>query len=314
MSGESTSPIPSGGSRRLPMIGNTDDSVSTAAIYARTSVSKLDSHYSIDEQISECWQLCKAHGWDVAYVFVDEGESGTNTDRAEFQRMLRKAEKGKMDVVVFWTLDRFARSLADLVRTEEKLNEWDVALHSATEFIDTASPVGRFNFRNLASASELESDMTAHRVKIGFHGMAKALRWPNNNPPLGYDLAEDQKLSISDEEAALVRRIFRMYLRERSMPRVAHLLNETGVTTKNGNEWTRWAVKKIISNSLYKGQYQMGEYEEYVEEYQIISERIFETVTETRYRYRDKKGSMDGARKLPKSEKIIERFKASKEV
>jgi len=188
---------------QVPTDSNPDNSVSRAAIYARTSVKKPDNHYSIDEQARRCWKQCKKQNWDVVFVFTDEAESGRNTERPEFQKMLEKAEQGCFDVVVFWKLDRFCRSVVDLVKTEEQLNQCDVALQSATEYIDTASPVGRFTFRNLASAVEMESDLTSQRVRVGMHAVARKHRWPNDHPPVGYVLASDQTLSIIDREAEL---------------------------------------------------------------------------------------------------------------
>ncbi len=297
---------------KAPTESNPDDSVSKAAIYARTSASKPGFHYSIDEQVSRCWNRCQQQGWDVVFVFTDEGESGKNTDRSGFQDMLEKAQYGRFDVVVFWKLDRFCRSLADLVKTEERLDKHDVALQSVTEHIDTASPVGRFNFRNLASAAELESDLTSQRVKIGMHGMAKKNRWPNNQPPLGYTLADDQTLDIDESEAELVRRIFRMYLEHRSMPKVGHELNKQGETTKKGGKWSRWSVRKVLSNELYRGEYELGEYEEHVEEYRIVSADLFEAVTQTRYRFKQEKEKMAKDRKATKAAKILDDFKSTR--
>lgn len=287
-----------------------DESVSTAAIYARTSVSKPEHHYSIKEQVTRCWNRCTQQGWDVTFVFTDESQSGKNVDRPEFQDMLKKAKAGCFDVVVFWKLDRFCRSLADLVKTEEQLNEYDVALQSVTEYIDTASPVGRFNFRNLASAAELESDLTSQRVRLGMHGMAKEHRWPNDRPPIGYNLAEDQTLTIDDKEASLVRRMFKMYLEHRSMPEVAQVLNEQDIKTKKGKEWSRWAVKKVLANELYRGRYSLGEFEEIVEEYRIVSDDLFERVTDTRHRFKHQKGTMGSTRKESKANKILRDFKS----
>jgi site-specific DNA recombinase len=227
--------------------------------------------------------------------------------------MLAKAKQGCFDVVVFWKLDRFCRSLTDLVKTEEKLNDWDVALQSVTEYIDTASPVGRFNFRNLASAAELESDLTSQRVQIGMRGMAKKNRWPNSQPPLGYDIAEDQTLDINESEAQLVRQIFRMYLEYQSMPKIAHELNERGITTKQDGEWSRWSVKKLLSNELYRGQYKLGEYEEFVADYRIVSDELYDAVTDTRYRFRHEKDPIDDDRKASKAERVLTEFKTAKE-
>jgi site-specific DNA recombinase len=290
-----------------------DESISDAAIYARTSASKPDYHYSIDEQVTRCWNRCNQHDWDVKFVFRDEAESGTDTDRPAFQEMLQKAKLGCFDVVVFWKLDRFCRSLTDLVNTEKELDSKGVALQSVTEYIDTASPVGRFNFRNLASAAELESDLTSQRVQIGMHGMAKEHRWPNNQPPLGYTLNDDQTLEINEEEAGLVRRIFRMYLEHRSMPSVAYKLNQKEIRTKKGNEWSRVTVKKVLSNKLYRGHYQLGEYEETVPEYRILDDDLFEAVVETRYRFQHEKGEMSEKRKDSKAETIFDQFRSAKD-
>jgi len=283
-----------------------------AAIYARTSTECQEFGYSIDEQVQRCWEHCETLGWSVVYVFTDEAESARNTDRPKFQDMLAKAEQGHFDAVVFWKLDRFCRSLSDLVRTEEQLDNWGVALQSVTEFLDTSSPVGRFNFRNLASAAELERDLTSQRVKIGMHGMAKENKWPNDNPPLGYDLADDQTLVINADEAELVQRIFKLYLDYRSMPQVAHQLNQKGITTKQGGEWSRWAVKKILSNELYRGKYELGDYEELIEDYRIIADELFEAVTDTRYRFQHEKGEMEKDRKQSKADGILEKFRDSR--
>ena len=193
---------------RTAVEDSTAEDHSSAAIYARTSSSSQRFGYSIDEQVRRCWERCNQAGWDVRYVFADEAESGRNTERPEFQALLDKAERRLIDVVIFWKLDRFCRSLADLVRTEDQLNQWDIALQSVTEHIDTTTAVGRFNFRNLASAAELESDLTGQRTKMGMYGLAQEHKWPNDHPPIGYTKATDGTLCADEDEAKLVRRIF----------------------------------------------------------------------------------------------------------
>lgn len=298
----------------IPTPENSDGvNIEVAAIYARTSPSSREFNYSIDEQVKRCWARCDEMDWAVRYVFTDEDESGRDAERPHFQEMLEKAEQGLFDVVVFWKLDRFCRSLVDLVKTEEKLDGWDVALHSVTEFLDTTSPVGRFNFRNLASAAELESDLTSQRVKLGMRGLAKELKWPNDLPPLGYDRSDDGTLVVNREEADLVRRIFRLYLEERSMPQVAYILNEEGIRTKRGKEWRRQSVKKVLSNELYIGEYCVAGYEEYVEEYRILSDDLYNQVKETRYRFQNANQPVDKTRKESKAGRILTQYKEFRE-
>lgn len=288
-------------------VGASEESDFGAAIYARTSSANQRFGYSIDEQIRRCWERCETRDWDVRYVFADEAESGRDTERPELQRLLKVAEQGAIDVVVFWALDRFCRSLIDLVQIEEQLDQWDVALQSVTEYLDTTTPVGRFNFRNLASAAELETDLTSQRVQMGMYGLAKDHKWPNSQPPLGYDLSDDGRLQVNDREEELVRQICRMYVREKSMSQVAYLLNKDNIRTKSGEEWTTQAIKKIVSNQLYIGEYCVAGYEEYVEEYQIVSEELFEEVTETRFRFQG--DDMETERKESKSDRILQQYK-----
>ena len=298
--------------RLVPSSASTDEeSELAAAIYARTSTSNQEFGHSIDEQIRRCWERCDAMNWEIRYIFSDEAESGRDTERPDFQRLLETAEQGVIDVVVFWALDRFCRSLVDLVNIEEQLNQWDVALQSVTEYLDTTTPVGRFNFRNLASAAELETDLTSQRVQMGMYGLAQEHRWPNNRPPLGYDLLENDRLEVNEAEAELVHRIFKLYIEEKSMPQVAFLLNEEGTTTKASDEWCTQSIKKILSNELYTGQYSVAGYEEYVEDYRIISDELFEQVTETRFRFQSQE--MEKGRKESKSERILTQFKRQTE-
>jgi site-specific DNA recombinase len=282
------------------------------AIYARTSSSSQRFGYSIDQQVTRCWEQCEAAGWSVRYVFIDEAESGRDMERPKFQAMLDRARQSHIDVVMFWKLDRFCRSFADLVRTEEQLNQWGVALQSVTEYIDTTTPVGRFNFRNLASAAELETDLTSSRAKMGMYGLAQSRKWPNDYPPLGYDKAPDDTLRVNEDEATLIRRIFRLYLKERSMPQVAFLLNEEGLQTKKGTDWSRQAIRRILTNELYIGAYQLAGYEEYVESYRIVSDNLFTTVKEVRYRFKHNGDKMNNQRKCSKAERILSQYKQTK--
>lgn len=283
-----------------------------AAIYARTSSGSQRFGYSIDEQVNQCWDQCASANWSVEYIFTDEAESGRNTDRPQFQQLLERAKSGCIDVVVFWKLDRFCRSLADLVRIEDQLQAWNVGLQSVTEHIDTTTPVGRFNFRNLASAAELESDLTSQRVKMGMHGFAKEHKWPNEHPPLGYTKLDSDRLEVITDEARLVRKIFNGYLQERSMPEVAYNLNAEDISTKQGEEWCRQSVNTVLSNEIYTGTYSVAGFEDHVEEYRIISDERFNTVEDVRYRFQRGRNGMDEERKQSKAERILEQYRKAK--
>lgn len=292
--------------------GDGNDIIIFAAIYARTSSPNQKFNYSIKEQINQCWKYCSERNWVVRYVFVDECQSAKDVERLKFKMMLERAKEKEFNVIVFWKLDRFCRSLVDLVNIERMLRKWEVGLCSVTEFIDTTTPVGRFNFRNLASVAELERELIGERARLGLYALIREHKWPNPHPPLGYDKNQEGKLIINPGEAEVVRRIFAMYLQHKSMDQVAFLLNKEGIPTKKGKEWTARAVKDIIANELYVGNYNVAGLNEKVDEYRILDDQIFYRAQEVRLRFNKKgakKPSMPPNRKVAKVEKILKKYR-----
>jgi site-specific DNA recombinase len=279
-----------------------------AAIYARTSSPNQRFNYSIDEQIACCKKHAEQRGWIAQYLFIDESERAETADRQKFQLMLQRAQSGCFDVIIFWKLDRFCRSLADLVNTEKVLREHRVALCSVTEYIDTTTSVGRFNFRTLGSVAELEAELIGERARMGLHALAKKHKWPNAHPPIGYERSMDGRLRVNKEETELVRRIFLMYLKEKSMPQVAFTLNNEGVLTKKGRRWTAAAIRDILTDEIYVGIYDVAGVRDYVQEYRILDDGTFLAINETRLRYKTKGNKKPSVSEDRKSEKIEKMF------
>lgn len=288
------------GSAEERFIDNEDDQELRAAIYARTSSQNQEFGYSLDAQVQRSIDRCESFGWKVRFVYRDAAESGKDTDRPMFQRMLSASRKEVFDVVVFWKLDRFSRSLMHAVKLESELRNHGVSLYSVTEQIDTTSATGRFNFRNIASAAEFERDMIRQRTQMGLNALASDLKWPNDSPPLGYRLDSDRRLEVEEESAELVREIFALYIEERSMPEVAQILNNREIRTELDGEWTPRAVGDVLRNEIYKGHYEVADVSKQVSEYQIIDTALFEQVTSIRHRFQDnntQKQSMSESRK-----------------
>lgn len=263
-----------------------DDRAFKAAIYARTSSLNQKFGHSLDEQVRQCWERCKMLGWKITRIFKDEAESGDDTDRPQFQRMTATARGGHFDVVVFWKLDRFSRSILHAVELERELRKYDIALHSVTEQLDTSTPSGRFNFRNIASAAEFEREHIKERSQMGFKALALKHAWPNRTPPFGYNRMEDGTLEVDQEEAEIVQFIFERYCTLKSMPKVASELNDRGYETNGGNEWTARTVNKMLRNPIYCGRYSVAGVDDVVAAYRIVDESLFDGVTDIRHRFR----------------------------
>jgi site-specific DNA recombinase len=183
---------------------NKNQKTTIAAIYSRVSSGNQINGYSLAEQVRLAREQCEKKGWKVRYIFKENGISGKNLERPKFQVMLKEAEKGSFDVLVFWKLDRFCRSLLDVVNVEKKLRECNVKIFSVTESIDTTTSHGRFVFRTIASAAEWEREMIKERSRMGMKGLAMQHKWPNRLPPLGYNKKKDGHLTINSKDRDLV--------------------------------------------------------------------------------------------------------------
>lgn len=276
--------------------------IQRAAIYVRTSSPSQRMGYSIAEQIRQCVERCRAFDWSIAYVYCDEAKSGKDTDRPMFQEMLSQSDSGLIDVVVFWKLDRFSRSIMHAVQLEKQFRDWGVALHSVTEQIDTTTAAGRFNFRNLANSAEFERELIRQRTRMGHMARALEGKWPNGSPPLGYESLPDGRLRIIDSEASLIEWIFDRYIETASMPVVADELAEK--ETRN-TKWDPSMVSSVLRNTLYTGRYNVGQVERFEPEYQIIEQDQFDEAKALRTRFQGSDGCRRERMNLDRKERHV---------
>jgi site-specific DNA recombinase len=177
-----------------------------------------------------------------------------------------------------------------------------------TEWIDTTTPVGKFNFRNLASAAELEREVIGERARMGMHALALQRKWPNKIPPLGYNKRGDGRLKINVKEARIVIRIFQRYLETRSMPKVAHELNREGIKTKRGGKWRTDSIKVTLDNKIYIGEYSVAGYTAYVREYKIIDPELFDMVHRVKEVNKYRRGRTSEERRLATVERVFDDY------
>jgi len=109
------------------------------AIYARQSVDKKDS-ISIESQIEFCRHELKG---GTAKEYQDKGFSGKNTDRPQFQQLVKDIESGLIARVVVYKLDRISRSILDFAKMMDMFQKYNVEFISSTEKFDTSTPMGR---------------------------------------------------------------------------------------------------------------------------------------------------------------------------
>ncbi len=232
------------------------------AAYCRVSTDKTDQLNSLEAQKEFFSEYTKRTGDKLVRLYADEGISGTKIkNRKEFLRMMVDAERGLFDMVVVKDISRFARNTVDLLQNIRKLK----ALGIETQFLTanmTSMGNSEFVLTIFGALAQEESANTSKRVKFGKKMNAEKGRVPNI--VYGYDKIPGDyfNLSINEEEAAVVRQIYKWYIQDGyGTARISGFLNERGLKTKRNCQWSQNAVCRILTNELYTGKIINGKQE-----------------------------------------------------
>jgi DNA invertase Pin-like site-specific DNA recombinase len=138
-------------------------------IYARVST----KDQSCEMQLRDLRAYCHARRFSTVTEYVDVGHSGAKDSRPELNRLMDDARKRKLDAVLVWRFDRFARSTKHLLTALEEFRSASIGFVSYQENIDTSSPLGQAIFTIVAAVAQLERDLIKERVCAGLRN-AKA--------------------------------------------------------------------------------------------------------------------------------------------
>lgn len=142
-----------------------------AALYARVSTNEVQNP---EVQLSELREYAQRRGFTIYAEYVDVGISGAKEKRPELNRLMADAHRRRVDAVIVWKFDRFARSVSHLLRALETFNSLGIAFISLSEQIDTTTPAGKMVFTVLGAVAELERELIRERVRAGLrHARAK---------------------------------------------------------------------------------------------------------------------------------------------
>src|ERR1700752_5202256 len=162
-----------------------------AALYAR--VSTLNGSQDPSMQTRELEEYCQRRGWHIHDIYVDNGVSGKKDSRPQLNRMMQDAHERRLDVVVVWRFDRFARSVSHLLRALETFGSLGIEFVSLSEQVDTSPPTGKMVFTVLGAVAELARNLVVERVRAGLrHARAKGKRL--GRPRKGVDPAKVAQL------------------------------------------------------------------------------------------------------------------------
>ena len=225
--------------------------------YARVSTDKDEQINSLENQIQYYTELIQSKpNWTYIEGYIDEGISGTSTKKRDsFNRMIRDAKAGRFDFIITKEISRFSRSTLDSIKYTQELLEHDVGVLFQNDNINTLDSDSEFRLVVMAGVAQDEVRKLSERLKFGFRQAIKNGHVLGNDKLWGYD-KKDCVLTINEEEAQVVRRIFYLYANQQmGIRRISQTLYDEGFTSRKGNAFNVLTIRHILCNPKYKGWY-----------------------------------------------------------
>lgn len=209
----------------------------------------------------------KSRGIKNYEFYVDGGFSGSNLKRPALIRLTDDVKAGKIAAVVVYKLDRLSRSQKDtLYLIEDVFNPNEVDFISMNESMDTSTPLGRLMLGILSAFAQLERENIRERTRMGMKERVKSGLWMGGGRiPFGYDYDKENGILVPNEDAELVRKIYRLYLEGCSTAKISRILglkyeklayqilkrkSNAGYITYNNEEY-KGLHQPIISEEIY---------------------------------------------------------------
>lgn len=284
--------------------------------YGRVSTDSRKQEDSLENQIAYYERTIQARpDYQFVKVYMDQGISGTSENRPGFQEMLEDARNKKLDLILIKSISRFARNTVTVLKFARELKEYGVGIFFEEQNINTISGEGELMLTVLASFAQEESRSISENNKWSIQKkFQRGEVMITTERFMGYDKDENGNLTVNKKEAAIVHRIFDLYLDGKGAFSIAKLLNEDGIPTITGVKWHDSTIKGMLVNEKYKGDLLLQKYytpedkknrtvrnDGYVDSYYIkknheaiVSEAEWDRVQEIMQQHRDAKGMKAG--------------------
>ena len=254
----------------------------TAAIYCRLSredEEKQSESESIQNQKSMLIKYALDKGWDIYNIYCDEDYSGIDRERPAFRQLIADAEARRFDIVLVKTQSRFTR---DMELVEKYIHglfaEWGIRFVATVDNVDTDIKGNKKARQINGLVNEWYLEDLSENIRTVFDYKRRAGQYIGGFPLYGYrkDPADKNKLIVEPQAAAVVRRIYALYLAGHGTQSIAAILNRDGVPNptrhkqamgypyRNGaahNDhglWNRTTVSRILRDQMYTGDLVQG--------------------------------------------------------
>lgn len=229
------------------------------AAYARVSTEQEEQANSYEAQVDYYTKLIKARPeWEMVDVYTDKGITGTSLKHRDgFNKMIADARAGLVDLIITKSVSRFARNTLDTISLTRELKAKGVEIFFEEQNVYTFDSNGKLMLTILASMAQEESRNISENVKWGKKKKAvDGYSQVGYSNFLGYDKHENAKigLKVNEEEAIIVRFIYKEFLKGKSVNTICRMLERKGIKTPGHKDhWRTTTVVSILRNEKYKG-------------------------------------------------------------
>ena len=226
-----------------------------AGLYIRVSTEEQALHgHSIKAQTDKLKSYCKAMGYDIAKLYIDQGVSGgiPLNKRKAGQDLANDINKNKIDTIIAYSLSRLFRDVVDgltNIRLWDKKGISVVLMDVGGSCLDTSSAMGKMMISVLLACNELERNITGERVAL-VHSNKKANKKVWTKSVYGFDRQGDD-LIPNDKEQSIIQRIRNYRENGTSYQKIATILNDENIPTKERKTWYPVTVSKIVNNDIH---------------------------------------------------------------
>ena len=238
-----------------------------AAIYARVSSERQEKEHTVGSQLEALRNYAAQHGMNIVEEFTDEGYSGARLDRPALDRMRDLAERRGFEVLLTYCADRLARKFVLQALILEEMEQFGVK----TIFLEGGAaddPLSKLMQQITGAVAEFERAKITERNRRGRLYRARCGEIVCGKVPFGYVRIPRQNgvaahMEIQEDKAALVRRIFEIYVKQGlTLRQIAKQLTLEGTPApKGGREWSANMVDRILHDEAYVGTFYHNRYD-----------------------------------------------------
>lgn len=247
-----------------------------AVVYARYSAGPKQTDQSIEGQVADCQEYAKKHGLTIIEYYIDRHISGKeDSNRSEFQRMLKDCCSGQFKYIITWKVDRFGRNREEIAINKAKLKRVGVQLVYAKESIPDG-PEGIILESLLEGLAEYYSADLSQKVRRGMAESAKKGKVLGSACIYGFQKSADGCYEINEPAAAIMREVFQRYADGDTVPAIVKDLNSRGIRTYKNKPFDTSTIYRALRNRKYIGECSFGEVKFDIP--QIIDNNVFDHV------------------------------------